>query len=449
MRLDRYLSRRRIIDLKSRDLEEALVELINVSLPKGDSAQKSKMLKALLRREGNLGTWLGHGVALPHIQTDIPSRYIFAVGRCPGGIKHDGSPEYQEARLVFLLLAKEKDPQYLNILAALARIFKEPELTRGLREAPDLAAFQSRLGNAFGGLALEQKSLVATPFNRLLMTEATRVAKQARCSAVLVFGDTFAGGLDPAAGLPKFRSVLVTRAPAERHEDTEGLECVISVRSFSENRLSQLRSALFIGLARGIFKSTDRLCCLAGRPASNQFDTLVVLDVEREFQSVFTKKTDLIPAGVKVEVAERVLSIATELGVTGREGRPVGCIFVLGDSDRVNDLVKPLILNPFFGYSAVDRNILNPFMDETIKELSCIDGAFVIEGDGTVESAGSLLHVPPEFYGTLPSGLGTRHAAAAAVSRAADCLAIVVSSSNGQVTLFRRGVLIPLVERGE
>jgi DNA integrity scanning protein DisA with diadenylate cyclase activity len=47
----------------------------------------------------------------------------------------------------------------------------------------------------------------------------------------------------------------------------------------------------------------------------------------------------------------------------------------------------------------------------------------------------------------LPSGLGTRHAAAAAISVTANCISIVVSSSTGQVTLFRRGVMLPLTEK--
>ena len=53
----------------------------------------------------------------------------------------------------------------------------------------------------------------------------------------------------------------------------------------------------------------------------------------------------------------------------------------------------------------------------------------------------------PDYTHSLPSGLGSRHAAAAAISVAADCIAIVVSSSSGQVTLFRRGVMIPLTEK--
>jgi DNA integrity scanning protein DisA with diadenylate cyclase activity len=121
-------------------------------------------------------------------------------------------------------------------------------------------------------------------------------------------------------------------------------------------------------------------------------------------------------------------------------------LFVVGDSSSVERLTKPLVLNPFYGYKEEDRNILNPFMDETVKEFSSLDGAFVIRGDGVVVSAGSLLQAADSDH-SLPSGLGSRHAAAAAVSVATECVSIVVSSSTGQVTLFRRGVMLPLTER--
>jgi DNA integrity scanning protein DisA with diadenylate cyclase activity len=155
----------------------------------------------------------------------------------------------------------------------------------------------------------------------------------------------------------------------------------------------------------------------------------------------------MLPATVKPEVLERVLGIATELAIEGREGRSVGCLFVLGEAARIKPYIKPLVLNPFHGYKEEDRNILNPFMDETVKEYSTLDGAFIIRGDGMLESAGSLIHAP-DYAHQLPSGLGSRHAAACAISLAADCLAIVVSASTGQVTLFRRGQWLPLIEKG-
>jgi len=60
-------------------------------------------------------------------------------------------------------------------------------------------------------------------------------------------------------------------------------------------------------------------------------------------------------------------------------------------------------------------------MDETIKEFSSIDGAFIIRGDGVVESASSLIQAA-DYDQRLPSGLGSRHAAAAAISVARSAL---------------------------
>jgi len=141
-----------------------------------------------------------------------------------------------------------------------------------------------------------------------------------------------------------------------------------------------------------------------------------------------------------------VLAIATELAVEGREGRSVGCLFVVGDTEHVKPFAKPLVINTFYGYAEEDRNILNPFMDETVKEFSSIDGAFIIRGDGVIESAGSFIHAPNHDY-QLPGGLGTRHSAGAAISLVTDCLSIVVSASGRQVTLFRRGQMLPLIQK--
>ena len=51
-------------------------------------------------------------------------------------------------------------------------------------------------------------------------------------------------------------------------------------------------------------------------------------------------------------------------------------------------------------------------------------------------------------WSVLPGGLGTRHAAAAAITHVTDSLALVVSSS-GQVTYFRKGQMFTLFEKSE
>jgi DNA integrity scanning protein DisA with diadenylate cyclase activity len=347
--------------------------------------------------------------------------------------------------LIVMLIAGEKARDYLQVLASIARQVKEKTLVDSLVNASDLDALYEQLVGGFGGIRPVQAQ--QNRVNKLMFREAERVAKGADCRAIMVFGDTFIGGIQRDAIESKLKTILVTRNPIEPSGDGREFAETIQVRSFSSQRMAQLRSAILVALTRGVIKFTDRICCLDGMTGSNQFDTLVVIDIEREFQTLLTGQTaDLLPEDVKPEVLERVIAVATELAVEGREGRPVGCLFVIGDNEKVASFTKPLVLNPFFGYKEEDRNILNPFMDETVKEFSSIDGAFILRGDGVVESAGSLIQATDGDY-SLPSGLGSRHAAAAGISVAANCIAIVVSSSTSQVTLFRRGVMLPLTEK--
>jgi DNA integrity scanning protein DisA with diadenylate cyclase activity/mannitol/fructose-specific phosphotransferase system IIA component (Ntr-type) len=445
MRLDKIIARSRIIDLRSTDLEGALQELLAVSVASFPDLKRESLLKGLLARESTMTTYLGLGVALPHVRVKMPRRYILAIGRSRTGIKHDGAIIDERVHLIVMLIAGERARDYLQVLASIARQVKEQALVDGLVRAPDLDTLRELLVGGLGGIRPVQAQ--QNRINRLMFREAERVARGAGCGAIMVFGDTFIGGIDRSAIESKLKTILVTRNPVEPGADERDFAGTIQVRSFSNQRMAQLRSAILVGLTRGVFNFTDRICCLDGMTGSNQFDTLVVVDIEREFQTLLTGQiSELLPADVKPEVLERVIAVATELAVEGREGRPVGCLFVVGDTDKVSGLVKPLVLNPFFGYKEEDRNILNPFMDETVKEFSSIDGAFTIRGDGVVESAGSLIQATDNNH-ALPSGLGSRHAAAAAISVAANCIAIVVSSSTSQVTLFRRGVMVPLTEK--
>jgi len=444
MRLSRYISKSRIINIESEDFEGALRELLEVSVRNlKEDLDIEALLEELLEREKTMTTYLGSGIALPHVRVNMSRNYVFAIGRVPHGLEFDGHSEYEDVRLVFLLLASDQERSYLNVLASLARTFQEHGAIERLTGAKDLETLRDAVVDVFGGTP-DKKRAKDNKFNRLILRESVKIARGAKCSAILVFGDTFAGGVDISESLGDFRTILVTTSATDVNR--RAFTAVIPVRSFSHSRLSQLRSAMLIGLTRGVIKHNERLCCIGGIHQSNQFDTVVVVDVEREFQSVFTRQTDMLPATVKPEVLERVLGIVTELSVEGREGKPVGCLFVLGDTAQVKPNVKQLVLNPFHGYEEEERNILNPFMDETVKEYSLLDGAFIIRGDGVLESAGSLIHAN-DYPNQLPSGLGSRHAAAAAISIATDCLALVVSASSGQVTLFRRGQMLPLIER--
>jgi diadenylate cyclase len=445
MRLDKIIARSRIVDLRSLTLEAALAELLDVSIAKFPDLKRDVILKGLLARESSMTTYLGLGVALPHVRVKSSRRYILAIGRSRAGIRHHGAMSGEKVHLIVMLIAGDSARDTLQVLASIGRLVREQELVDSFVHAPDLDTLFERLLGGFGGMRPIQAQ--QNRVNRLMFRQAEHVAKGAGCSATMVFGDTFIGGIEPGILRPKIKTILVTRNPIEAEENESKFTDTIQVRSFSSQRMAQLRSALLVALTRGLITFNDRICCIGGITGSNQFDTIVVAEIEREFQTLLSGSgTDLLPEDVKPEVLERVLAVATELGVEGREGRPVGCLFVVGDTTRVEEYTKPLVLNPFYGYKEEDRNILNPFMDETVKEFSSIDGAFVIRGDGVVEAAGSLVQATGNSL-ALPSGLGARHAAAAAISVATNCISVAVSSSSGQVTLFRRGVMLPLTEK--
>lgn len=448
MRPDKFINQSRVIDLKSRDFRAALLELLS-ACPRAALGEidPASIVETILRREGTLPTHLDSSVALPHLRLPIPRKYMIAVGRCPAGLTESPDEEDRAVRVIVLVLASDNEKSYLAILSTLARALEDKDVVARLESAPDLRSFRSEIAALFKGVSGRAASS-NTRFNRLFVNHAERIAVGADCTSIMVFMDAFTAPVKVGKfGAKSLNTIIVTRREYEIPADAGDEPDLLVVRSFSNHRMSQLRSSLLIGLMRGLIKPDERICCLGGLPGSDKLDSILVVDVAKEFPAVLARQSEkLLPDGVSAEVFERALGIATELAVEGREGKPVGCILVVGCRDKLKPHTKPLILNPFFGYPEEDRNILSPFMDETVKELSGIDGAFVINGDGVIESAGTLL-TAPNTQRELPGGLGTRHSAACAISVAADCISLVVSTSTGQVTLFRRGEAIVLVDR--
>jgi DNA integrity scanning protein DisA with diadenylate cyclase activity len=139
-------------------------------------------------------------------------------------------------------------------------------------------------------------------------------------------------------------------------------------------------------------------------------------------------------------VLETVIELAVEVAREGREGRKIGTLFVVGDVGEVFERSRPLLLDPLYGHPPERLQVTRADFRETVKELAQLDGAFLLEDDGTFVSAGRFVDVDlaaPENF--LP-GLGSRHAAAASISRATKAIAVVVSQSS-VVRVFAEGEL--------
>jgi DNA integrity scanning protein DisA with diadenylate cyclase activity len=289
-------------------------------------------------------------------------------------------------------------------------------------------------------MALDMKILT-----RSMVRHAHAIAREVGARVILLHADVVEedADLESLVADVNFRVLLVSRRPGF-HSPVERTEMcsVVQVPDIAMTRAGQVKVATLVAAAESLVKAGDRILCLTGIDGSGTIDTIMVLDMGTEIELFSASTADPLPKDVTPAVFERILTLASELGVEGREGRTVGTLFVVGDSDRVLAHSHQLVFNPFHGYPEGDRNILDHRLEETIKEFSAIDGSFVIRGDGVVLCAGRYLAPRSKLEEALPQGLGTRHEAAASITVTTDAMAVCISQSTGTVSIFKAGKLI-------
>ena len=153
------------------------------------------------------------------------------------------------------------------------------------------------------------------------------------------------------------------------------------------------------------------------------------------YEEICTQKRE-----VDARVLEQTVSLAVEIAREGREGRKIGTLFVVGDSGEVIKRSKPMILDPLHGHPDESKQIEDPDMRETIKELAQLDGAFLVSNAGVVLSGARYIDAASDSL-DLPLGLGSRHVAGASISRQTRAVAVVVSESS-MVRMFDDGELV-------
>lgn len=194
------------------------------------------------------------------------------------------------------------------------------------------------------------------------------------------------------------------------------------------NILSQIKYLLLLSSAEGIIKKEDKVLCLV----SDSIVAIVFFDVK---DIELSNLKEVLGKEIDINIVEKTLNISFEIMKEGKEGKPHGALFVLGDAENVMKHSQQLIINPLKGHSSKKRNILNEKNFETIKNFAQLDGATIINEKGEVVACGRYLNI----YGNVEqSGLGCRHLAGISISKTTDAIAIVVSSSK-VVRVFKDG----------
>jgi CBS domain containing-hemolysin-like protein/mannitol/fructose-specific phosphotransferase system IIA component len=124
-----------LLDLKESGRAEAIEEVLNALHAHSPSFDKSDALKAILKRETNFSTALGHQTAFPHARLASLSKPLLAFGKSREGI-YFPSPDGHPVKLIFLILTPFNEPTLqLNILSQLSGLISNLTLRKRLFSA--------------------------------------------------------------------------------------------------------------------------------------------------------------------------------------------------------------------------------------------------------------------------------------------------------------------------
>ena len=178
---------------------------------------------------------------------------------------------------------------------------------------------------------------------------------------------------------------------------------------------------------------------------TGKIDSISVIRLEEHLGRLTVHDLRQLSTKIPFETLKLVVDLAVDIGREGREGKPVGTLFVVGDHRKVMKLCNPLSFDAVKGYKPEERRLHDPKVRESLKEIAQLDGAFIVSSDGVVNSTCQHIAAPTDEV-SLSKGLGARHWAAAAISKATSALAVAVSESSGTVRLFQNGEIMLRIE---
>jgi DNA integrity scanning protein DisA with diadenylate cyclase activity len=207
----------------------------------------------------------------------------------------------------------------------------------------------------------------------------------------------------------------------------------------------KLTQALLECVAEEILAPGARVVAIYSGFEVGTIDSMSVINLSEHLERLTSRDLRQIETNVPLETLKMVVDLALDIGREGREGKPVGTLFVVGDTRRVLTSSHPTGFDPVRGYNRKERLLSDARVREGIKEIAQMDGAFIISPDGVVEAAARYIDAPATDI-TLSKGLGSRHWAAAAISKKTKAVAVAVSESSGTVRIFQKGEQILRIE---
>ncbi|QDS93159.1 DisA bacterial checkpoint controller nucleotide-binding protein [Roseimaritima multifibrata] len=285
-----------------------------------------------------------------------------------------------------------------------------------------------------------------TKHNAEMVRMAVRTAEALGAGAILILLD---GTTDWKKLSQLCNEKISTIVAADREEDLEGAAEVgllpLALNKEKAPLLERLQHALLEAAADELIRPNGEVITLYSGFQQGRFDSISHMQLDERMRRLSVRDLQRLESSVPLNTLKAVVDLAVQIGREGREGKAVGALFVVGDTRRVLEHTKDSGADPFRGYNKKHRNLMDARVSEDAKEISQLDGAFIITPDGYIERSRQMLEVSHEDL-QMSKGLGARHWAGAAITRKTKAISVVVSQSTGTVRLYQNGVLVMRIE---
>ena len=208
----------------------------------------------------------------------------------------------------------------------------------------------------------------------------------------------------------------------------------------------QLTQALLESVADEILSPSAEVIAVYSGFEPGKIDSISYIRLDEHLGRLTSRDLQQMETSVPLDTLKIVVDLAVAIGREGREGKPVGTMFVVGDTRQVLTHCHTAGYDAVKGYKRAERDLDDPRAREGIKEIAQLDGAFIVSSDGTVERSCQIVDSSHAEL-TLSKGLGSRHWAAAAITKNTKAIAVVVSQSSGTVRIFQNGEVMLRVEQ--
>ncbi|MGH7143000.1 MAG: hypothetical protein ACREJ2_02565 [Planctomycetota bacterium] len=249
---------------------------------------------------------------------------------------------------------------------------------------------------------------------------------------------------------------------------------LVAVPGLQVSRVARIKVAILTALGRRQLERGQKLIAVTGKRPSNLLDCVLLADAATEVE-IFSSA--VAEEGLSAKIAPGVLDNLLQLAakIADSDARTKGALFVVGDLRHVRPFTVQAMINPARGLSGDHRSIFQPELTARLIDWASLRGAILIDNDGNVDSAATILAVPdlpgappgtqlsqstiqratppPQppnkqlasaFKSSTDPGRleSSRQAAARAITAITQTVAMALSARTGHLNVYHRGQLI-------